>query len=163
MGTGFRKIPEDRLEILVDAEHYDNRQYSSRFTIAEELSHLLIHAEYFKNIHSPDDRIAFQQALTDEQDKEFQSQARRYGSYLLVPNALFLSLCDDWVLNNYDEILKDNPQNENELIKFLAEKLQHKLEVSSRSLEIVFFRYIDGVRIIDCVVSRSSRKLITPR
>lgn len=163
-GTGFLKLPEDRLEIVVDCYHYENYPYPAKFTIAEELSHLLIHEEHFRHIRTPEDRIDFERNLTEEQDKEFQGQAKRYGSYFLVPNDLFLPLCEDWIANNYNDIVKDNPQNDNELISFLAERLQHKVEASNIVLTKVFNRYLPtGVKLIDHLIQTSTRKLITPR
>jgi len=164
-GTGYRKLPEDRLEILVDQYHYDNQFFQCRFTIAEELSHLLIHAPVFDNIHSVEDRIAYERTLTEEQRAEFEGQATRFASYLLIPNSLFLQACHDWIEKHYEEIVADNPQDENDLITFLAERLHHKLEVSSVVVNKVLNRYQPNSnrRIVDAVIADSARPVIRPR
>ena len=104
IGTVFKKLPEGRLEILVDARHYEHDLLSAPFTIAEELGHILIHAEFFEDIKSAEDRIAFEDTLNEQTRRLFEMQAKKVASALLLPSSLYDPFVMGWCRENIEMI-----------------------------------------------------------
>ena len=130
MGTVYKKLPEGRLEILVDARHYEYDVLSAPFTIAEELGHILIHAEFFEGINSAEDRIAFEDTMNEQTHRLFEMQAKKVASALLLPASLYDPFVLEWCRENIDMIRKDNPMDEQDLSRFIAFNLHKKLSLS---------------------------------
>jgi hypothetical protein len=129
-GTVFKVVPEGRLEILVDARHYEQDTLSSPFTIAEELGHILVHTEFFEGVNSPEDRIAFENEMNEQTHRLFEMQAKKVASALLLPSGLFDPLVHEWCKENIGAIRKDNPIDENDLGEFIARNLSPRIGLS---------------------------------
>lgn len=81
-------------DIAIDENTYETQEFFFRTTLAEELSHIILHEEYVAGIKNLDDVIKFHKSFDDEDYKRIEQQARCLGSQLLLPSELF----DDEVL-----------------------------------------------------------------
>jgi predicted transcriptional regulator len=73
--------------VFVDADLIDNvnEEKKYRFTLAEELAHLLIHTSLFANCKTIEDRFAIEDALKDVQRDRLENNAKALGSAILMP------------------------------------------------------------------------------
>ena len=82
----------DLTTIFLDLNTYLKYENRTRFTIAHEVGHLILHSEIFKklNINSVEKLNDFSIKLTDEQYSWFEYQAYSFASQVLVPKNLLL-------------------------------------------------------------------------
>jgi Zn-dependent peptidase ImmA (M78 family) len=73
--------------VFVDAELMDNVNEAKkyRFTLAEELAHLLIHTSIFAGCESVEARMAIEDRLSDEQKDRLENNAKALASMILMP------------------------------------------------------------------------------
>jgi Zn-dependent peptidase ImmA (M78 family) len=133
--VAFKKMPEDRFEILVDQYHYENNELSAAFSIAEVIGHILIHSDIFGTIRTPEERVTFEQELSGEDFQRLEMQAKRVASNLLLPSELLDPYVLNWAQEHIQQILSDRPANEKDLADFMASKLGPKLEVSKQIVQ----------------------------
>ncbi len=116
--------------IAIDNEHYESQEFYFRFTLAEELSHILLHGKLIAGIESLPDVVAFHSSFSDEEYKQIEQQARVMASQLLLPSQIFDPFVIDWVKNHLEEIQKNEFFTPNDLADFLAEKMYRALKLS---------------------------------
>lgn len=80
-------INSDLTTIFVDYDLYMKRENRTRFTIAHEVGHLVIHSEIFKSfeIKTAEDLIRLQTKITDEESGWLEYQAYAFAGHCLVP------------------------------------------------------------------------------
>lgn len=80
----------DLTTIFIDFNLYMNFENRTRFTIAHEIGHFILHSELFKNlnINSVEDLNIFAANLTDEEHGWLEYQAYTFASHVLVPTQL---------------------------------------------------------------------------
>lgn len=97
--TGLKKnydvdgfLISDLTTIFIDFDLYMNFENRTRFTIAHEIGHLILHGNLFTelNINSVDDLNKFSAKLTDEEHGWLEYQAYTFASHVLVPKNLLL-------------------------------------------------------------------------
>lgn len=78
--------------IFVDFNMYLKHENRTRFTIAHEVGHLILHRDIFKklNINSVEKLNDFSIKLTDEQYGWLEYQAYSFASHVLVPKDLLI-------------------------------------------------------------------------
>lgn len=83
----------DLTTIFIDFNLYMNFENRTRFTIAHEIGHFILHGELFKNlnINSIEDLNIFATKLTDEEHGWLEYQAYSFASHVLVPTQLLIS------------------------------------------------------------------------
>ncbi len=153
-GIAYKKLDEKRFEILVDDRHYEYEEQSAPFTIAEELGHILIHAELFDSINSVGERIKFEAELDEQTRQHFEMQAKRIGSYLLLPSNLFNPFVLTWCEENIEKIKKDNPANEDDLAYFISSRLQLRINLSRMIIERALLKRWTPTRLIDEIITK---------
>jgi Zn-dependent peptidase ImmA (M78 family) len=158
-GTVFRNLTRDRFEILLDARHYEQDELSAPFTIAEELGHILIHSGVMKQIETPEDRIDFEETLSEQTRRIFEMQAKKVGSALLLPSDLYDPIIMKWVEENLDTILKDNPYDEQDLSEFIATNIQKRVRLSVPILHRAMHRRTP-IPLIHTIVENHGIKLL---
>jgi len=85
-------LTSDLTTIFIDFNLYMNFENRSRFTIAHEIGHFVLHGEIFKNlnINSVDKLNELAIKITDEEYRWLEYQAYSFASHVLVPkNLLF--------------------------------------------------------------------------
>ena len=83
----------DLTTIFIDFNLYMNFENRTRFTIAHENGHFILHGKLFKslNINSIEDLNTFAARLTDEEHGWLEYQAYSFASHVLVPTQLLIS------------------------------------------------------------------------
>jgi hypothetical protein len=123
-GTLYQRLAAGKFSIVVDARHYESHPIKAPFTIAEELSHLLVHKDLFAEVRTIEDRIEFEESLDESTRRIFEAQAKKVANALLLPSSIFDPRVLEWCRTNAAEIKSDNPANENDLAEFISRKLE---------------------------------------
>lgn len=86
-------LTADLSTIFVDFNMYMKYENRTRFTIAHEIGHLILHGEIFKElgINSVEKLNEFSVKLTDEEYGWLEYQAYSFASHVLVPRDLLIS------------------------------------------------------------------------
>lgn len=164
-GTAFYNSNNKRFEIYIDSDHYMYEPKSSQFTIAEELGHIILHSFLFENISSPDERIEFDQYISDPLFRIIEKQAKSVASELLLPSILFDAFIDNWFEKKIQLIKDERPANENDLLNFIGFKIGDKLNLSDMIIKRAMLRRFDNNSTISFFVKKYDIKYIedTPR
>lgn len=86
-------LTSDLTIIFIDFDLYLNFENRTRFTIAHEIGHFILHGELFKklNINSVDQLNELAVKITDEEYRWLEYQAYSFASHTLVPKQLLLN------------------------------------------------------------------------
>lgn len=85
-------ISKDFCSILIDERQYLNQEKRSRFTIAHEVGHLILHSKIFKNIGqitSSKNYIDFQNYIDSKNYSRLEIQANYFAEQIIFPKSLF--------------------------------------------------------------------------
>jgi hypothetical protein len=74
---------EQRVTVVIDEELFDRRATRARFTLAEELGHLVLHGEIIKGITTVEDAVALHQHPSYY--CHLDRNAKRFAAALLMP------------------------------------------------------------------------------
>lgn len=112
---------------LMDSETYTNRY---RFTVAEEVSHRILHGDLFKNVEDVKGYFAALDKIKHFQLARMDKDAKYLASAILMPTAIFTKLATDYVteLNGRRNVLRYN----------VVSKLSKVFEVSLETASIRF-------------------------
>ncbi len=129
-------LSPDMSSIYIDEWTYNNQEYRSRFTIAHELGHLILHKDLMQKINPV--TISEWKIIYDNIDlKEFDSmrwQANTFAGFVLVPTPPLVS-CFRQACNELLKHEKNMPDfNQEILIPYVAHTLSGKFEVSEISI-----------------------------
>lgn len=85
-------LTSDLTTIFIDFNLYMNFENRTRFTIAHEIGHFILHGDLFKslNINSIEDLNSLAVKINDEEHGWLEYQAYSFASHVLVPNILLL-------------------------------------------------------------------------
>ena len=145
-------------DIAIDETHYEKQEFYYRFTLAEELSHVLIHTQYVANCSCLEDVQKFHSSLTDDEYKVMEQEARALASQLLLPSQLFDPYVLTCVGNNLNEFLKSPAFSKQDLAQDIAQKMYKDLHLSAEVVKWSILRYPDAA--IDKVLSKHGQALI---
>lgn len=83
----------DFTTIFLDLQMYLDHENRTRFTIAHEIGHLILHKEIFKelNINSVEKLNYYSINLTDDEYSWLEYQAYSFASHVLVPKILLIN------------------------------------------------------------------------
>jgi Zn-dependent peptidase ImmA (M78 family) len=133
-GLVYKNIHKDKFEIIIDSHHYQEEEYFSLFTIAEELAHLLIHKSIFEQIHSIEDRTKLDTVINESTRRLIEMQAKRVGSELLLPDFLFRPYMIKWFETNQKKVEDDRPIDKNDLLLFVSNEVSRRLGLSEHNI-----------------------------
>ncbi len=118
-------------QITLDDELFNLYEERSRFTIAHELGHWVLHSSIYSKykIEKPEDYIKFQNEITEEDQKWLEIQANIFAACFLVPTSKLKEELDDI-------LKKENITNELDGDYFIPylEQLPSKFKVSWAAL-----------------------------
>ena len=117
-------IPIKAGYIFVDEDQYLNGSFRWRFSLAEELAHLLIHRPLFDG-KSVAEIVAFQQALTEQEYLRIEREAKYLAGCLLMPRAVFQERFAQFL-----EIQSQQTPNSLAVLKFVIRQLSMDFHVS---------------------------------
>lgn len=87
-------ISSDFSQITIDEYAYENYTERTKFSIAHEIGHSIMHAEWYKD-HGPknlDDYLTFHERINQESYKYLEIQANTFAGLVLVPTAPLITL-----------------------------------------------------------------------
>lgn len=122
----------DRKTIYVDKDVYQSKnQYRYRFTLAHELSHILIHGDVFKAANYTDVRgfVDFWNSINRSTEQRIEQQGYMLAGYLLVPSIPFHAKYNEFaqeMLDNGMDIAEATPQ----ALKIVAKHIGKQFGVS---------------------------------
>jgi Zn-dependent peptidase ImmA (M78 family) len=159
-GFVYKNIHKDKFEIIIDSHHYQEEEYSSLFTIAEELAHLLIHKSIFEQIHSVEDRIELDTGINESTRRFIEMQAKRVGSELLLPDFLFRPFILKWFESNQKKVEDDRPIDKNDLLLFVSNEVGRRLGLSEHIIRRALERS-NPISIIDELIKTFKIKFLS--
>jgi IrrE N-terminal-like domain len=111
--------------VFVDADLIDNVQLEKkyRFTLGEELAHLLIHPSIFVNCKTIEQRLAVEEELTDVRRDRLENNARALASAILMPETTIRPFVES-------QIQKFTDEHGHVLVDELASTISHEYDVS---------------------------------
>jgi hypothetical protein len=111
--------------VFVEADLIDNVQLEKkyRFTLGEELAHLLIHSTIFANCKTVEQRLAIQEELSDARRDRLENNARALASAILMPETTVRPFLESVLPKFTDE-------HGHVLVDELANALAHEYDVN---------------------------------
>ena len=132
---------KEGFDIAIDEQHYEEQEYYFRFTLAEELSHILLHPRLVAGILSLEDVQSFHQSFTDEEYKKIEQQARTLASQLLLPSQIFDDFVLNWVDKNIDHVRSASIYSKADLSEYIADGLYKPLSLSKDVVRFSITRF----------------------
>lgn len=129
-GTVFR-LKEDCFAIYIDENIADKSPYYYRFTVAEELSHLVLHKNLINEIDSIEKAAKLK---ADRRYKNMDRNAKRFAAAILMPNKLVINDSEILYKNLVSKEVIYKPED---MLKEIITTLRKKYDVSK---EAMFYR-----------------------
>ncbi len=145
-------------DIAIDETLFEEQEFYYRFTLAEELSHILLHGSHVAGISSLEDVQKFHQSFTDEQYKVIEQEARTLASQLLLPSQLFDPYILDWVAKHLPALQASAFFSRNDLAQYIADGTYRGLKISVDCVRHSILRFPNAA--IDQVLSTYGQALI---
>lgn len=95
IGTIARRKSDGRFVIVVNEAIADNKPNLYRFTLAQELSHFLLHRDILESITTPEEARQFHNSLTARQYTELEAVVNRCAGAILMPQHQFRDAAHD--------------------------------------------------------------------
>ena len=107
---GFLNLGENK--IFIDEFFFDRNEELSRFTIAHEIGHKVLHSGIYEKakITTIDQYHKFSSSISEEEYKRFEDQANNFAGCLLVPTEILVSL--------YNKILEEKKMSILDLTRY---------------------------------------------
>lgn len=132
-------ISSDFKSIMIDSYTFDNHEDITRFTYAHEVSHFLLHKELYESQKFSDIRgyLSFQNSLPNETIRRIESQAYRLAGYILLPNAEFRKMVDEFIANIGSEKLL-TILNMQQLVEIISQRFNVSAQCSYKQIELEY-------------------------
>lgn len=75
--------------IYIDQYLLDHKEHKCRFTIAEEIAHILLHKDVYKNCRRIEDVFKVNECITAEQHRKMERNAKYLAAAILMPEKSF--------------------------------------------------------------------------
>jgi hypothetical protein len=105
--------------IFVQRGDFKVTNYYTNFTIAEELSHFILHKEYFKNVKDFNEAFEFYTKITQKSEMMIELNAKYLAGAILLPREHLKRKAEEVYKQNasmFNEILKNGSQDNCETI-----------------------------------------------
>lgn len=142
----------NRLEIFIDNDHYNSDFESCPFTIAEELSHIILHSKIFLQIKTPKERLRIDGNIKESTYYYFEREAKRLASELLLPTNKFYDYIENWLNDNSKVIKDERPANQDDLLNIISRLVSPHLGLSEIIIKRAMIRDINPNFIVDMVL-----------
>lgn len=153
-GVIFRLKP-DRFAILVDADLADRSPYRYRFTVSEELSHVVLHKDLINEVDSKEKAVKL---FADARYRRMDRNAKRFAAALLMPS---IPIVEDGENLYHEIVLTEGIQKSEIILRKVIETLRKKYDVSR---ETMFYRLKEWpLRIVDRIefsIRKQSKDLL---
>lgn len=144
--------PSGGTDIVIDEDHWFSDDFYYKFTLAEELAHLLVHAGLYKDAKSVGDVVRIQQKMDSDEYSMIEQQARNIASYILFPRVSMTKYLIDWAgLNNRQKAL-NRFRTKKELSDYIIQEISPKLVTSAQVLSLTLLKRYPEPLLIDLVI-----------
>ncbi len=158
-GVAKSLFAKNKYKIYVDQNHYENHEFEYKFTLSEELSHIILHASLYEDVKDLEDFIKKYKTLSDDDYKKFEQQAKCLASRLLLPQIKFRDFVLAWVDENITKLRKVSFFfSKQTLSRTIAIEISKLLSVSEYIIDISLNRYPDTI--IDIILDKYGMSLI---
>ena len=106
---GFLGQVKKKFVIFVQKGDFNLTNYYTNFTIAEELSHFILHKEYFRNVKDINEAIEFYTKINQKSEMMIELNAKYLAGAILLPR--------EHLKKHAIEVYKQNESIFNEIIK----------------------------------------------
>lgn len=148
-GMTWYDTKNNRLEIFIDNDHYNNDIESCPFTIAEELSHIILHSQIFSKVKNPDERLQIDLNISESTFYYIEREAKRLASELLLPSNKFYDYIENWITDNLKEIKAERPANQDDMLNIISRLVKPHIGLSEFIIKRAMLRDINPNFIID--------------
>lgn len=123
-------IPAKPGLIFMDEEQYMSSSFRGRFTLAEELAHIILHRPLFEGLNAQQIQ-EFQEKLSDPQYQQIEREAKYLAGALLMPRQMFMER-----FKTHQEIQRERQQNELQILRRTIRSLNIDFNASCHSIAI---------------------------
>jgi Zn-dependent peptidase ImmA (M78 family) len=123
-------IPITGKRIYIDEEQYLSASFRVRFTLAEELAHILLHVPLFQGKSSKEIE-ELRDNISDTEYQAMERQAKHLAGCLLMPPAVFRDRFD-----HFYSIKSQRTPNQRRILLFVFRQLSIDFNVSSHSCAV---------------------------
>ena len=142
-----------RIKIFIDTRHYEEDTFEYRFTLAEELAHILLHMDFYEGINDIEDYIKKYKSIDDENYRKYEQQARNLASFLLLPEKEFNDEVIDFIDANIEDYKIFNFQSAEDFSDKISNLISKKYELSHHVIyTTIVSRYPN--RVVDIIVDK---------
>ena len=143
-------------DIVIDEDHWFSDDFYYQFTLAEELAHLLVHTDLYKDAKSVCDIFKIQQRLSSDEYSMIEQQARNIASYILFPRTSMTKYLLDWAELNHRQKSLGRFKTKTELGEYIINALSPKLETSTQVLKLTLLKRFPEPLLIDSIIQHLS-------
>lgn len=148
-GLVLFNVEPKKFEIIIDDYHYNNDTESYQFTLAEEISHIILHSKLFQQIKTLDDRLKLDEDITESTHRYIEKQAKSLASELLLPSNKFYPFATDWIKNNLEIIVNEKPSDQDDFASIIARKLKNDLGLSEFIIKRALLREVNPLFLLE--------------
>ena len=142
VGSIGRRPSDGRLVIVVDERMADGNPNRYRFTLAQELGHVLLHEDILESVQTTEDSLHLQETLTEGEYDRMERDANWCAGSLLMPQHPFAEAAFDayaiWFRRMEERVGTILPDV---LLKRVVDELAKLYQVSSQAARIRLQRY----------------------
>jgi Zn-dependent peptidase ImmA (M78 family) len=147
-----------QMKIVIDSKHYENDEFEYKFTLAEELGHILLHLDFYNGINNVEDYIKIYNEISDEDYRRFEQQARNLASFILLPQDEFNKYVLEWVNEKLEVLKLYNYDSIQRFADIISRGISREIILSSHVIyHTIFNRYPE--RIIDNIIEKFGKEL----
>ena len=144
---------DGRVKIFIDTHHYEEDTFEYKFTLAEELAHILIHMDFYDGINGVEDCIKKYNSISDDDYRKYEQQARNLASFLLLPEKEFNDEVIAFIDTNIEDYRIFNFQSAEDFSDKISNLISKKYELSHHVIyRTIVSRYPN--RIVDIIVDK---------
>ncbi len=136
VGSLARRVSDGRLVIIVSEELANRNPNRYRFTLAQEVSHLLLHQEVVDAIRSQEDVIEFQESLGPDDYKHMEGNANRCAAAILMPLPQFADAARASYAEWFRRLSQAGSSSAQFLEKHIVDDLAKLYQVSAQAARI---------------------------
>jgi len=144
--------PSGGTDIVIDEDHWFSDDFYFQFTLAEELAHLIVHADLYKDAKSVGDVVRIQQKMSLDEYSMIEQQARNIASYILFPRVSITKYLLDWVEQNHGHKALYRLKTKKELSDYIIQDISPKLVTSAQVLSLTLLKRYPEPLLIDLVI-----------
>ena len=155
LGCIARRDSDGRFVIVVQEELPDQRPSQYRFTLAQEVGHLLLHRPILESARTAEDAARLHQDLTDEQYQKMEADANRCAGAILLPEANFRAAVHESYETWFHQISQVTRVLAEDLLQRIVRDAAKAFEVSFDAARIRLERYPLSLR--DAILQSANR------